>query len=79
MKCKARQKKRKSDPTCEMDSVIQAMQSATKTLSELSDTQEYSLEATDRLEGLRHEAIKMKMEIEAIFEILTNTNPIRGN
>jgi hypothetical protein len=56
------------DPTCDMDALIEVMKRAAVELDATPDNQEWTIEAMDRLESIRHEAIALKLVVEAIFE-----------
>jgi hypothetical protein len=40
----------------------------------LPDDHEFSMEDTDQLEEIRHQAIALKMAVEAIFSVLNGNN-----
>lgn len=65
-----KQRRKKADPTCEFGDVIELMRRTADELEALPEDTAFDLQALDSLEDARHEAIRLKMEIEAIFESL---------
>lgn len=65
---KERQQRKDKDPTCEMGDVIELMDRAATELDALPEDFDFSDEALDRLETVRHQAIRVKFAAEAILD-----------
>lgn len=71
---KERDARKATDPTCDMGGVIELMKRAATDLDAVPDDHEWDAGALDRLESIRHEAIRLRLATEAIFDAISGTS-----
>ena len=62
--------KKAADPTIDLPDCIELMERAAKELQSLPEDQEYTAEMLETLEDARYAAIKVKIEVEMIFNCI---------
>jgi hypothetical protein len=65
-----RDEAKSADPTIDLPDVIELMDRAIIDVSKIGDNHDLNADQLDRLESARHSAIKLHMDIDAIFDAL---------